>query len=45
MKKKASSIEKDIEKILNCENLDKPRSTQTINQKGNKHDEVCCILH
>jgi predicted component of type VI protein secretion system len=41
MKKIASSIEKDIEKILNCENLYKPKKRRSIidckqTRKGNK---------
>ena len=31
MKKNASSIEKDIEKILNCENLDNPKKRRKYN--------------
>ena len=30
MKKETSSIEKDIEKILNCEILDKPKKRRSI---------------
>lgn len=33
MKKNASSIEKDIEKILNCENLDKPKKRRKVWKK------------